>query len=289
MTSPISRIICGIDLDEPAGAPAAICWSRQLAGLTGAELHLIGVTTPASAERSPELLADIHRGALTELEVVAPVPDPLTHLHTATGTVVDVITARAQALQPDLVVSASRHVEGATPLGLQGIGHTLAHRLDIPIATVANLAGPLDHGTYVVGVDGSPLSHQALIWTQHLARATRGRCCAVYSIDDIYDSFDSSGWFGPDEQMVRGTVASDASTELVERTGGNPADTLQAIAAERNAAAIVVAARQRHSFGGMLLGIVPDHLLHQPHGPVIVLPHAVLNRTATLVEGAHHR
>lgn len=278
---PITRIVCGVDLDDASVAPAAIHWSHRLAALAGAEFHLVGVTDPQSAERSPELLASIHEEALAELEKESPDVGRAAQYHTTMGPLADALVAYATSIGADLVVAPSHPHEGVTSLGVGGIGHVLAHRLDTPVATVSQLAGPLDHGTFVVGVDGATVGAKALAWTRQLASATHGKCCAVYSIDDLYGTFDSEGQYGRDEAIVRHTVVPDALTELVERMGGDPAETLQDVATERNAAAIVVAARQRHSLGGMLLGLVPDHLLHHPQGPVIVLPHSYL-ATASL-------
>ncbi|MCB0976648.1 MAG: universal stress protein [Acidimicrobiales bacterium] len=281
MPNALNRIMCGIDLDEPTGAEAAITWSHQLALLTGAELHLVGVTKPHSAERSPELMAEIHRSAIAALDGEAPRPRTHTHLHAATDDLAASLVSFSASIEPDLTVAASHPIEGMTSLGLRGIGHTLAHHVDTPVATVPNLAGPMDQGTFIVGVDGSKVSLEALAWTERLAAAVGGRCCAVYSIDEVYDTFETHGWYGRDEEDVLRVVGADPATELVERTGDGPAETLQFVAAERDAAAIVVPARRRHSLGGMLLGIVPDHLLHHPTGPVIVLPHAFLTEPAT--------
>lgn len=278
MSDTINTILCGVDLDDQTGARSAIGWSHELAVLTGAALHLLGVSTPTSAERSPELIAEIHRDALAELTSDSPPADALTHLHTASNGLADAARSLSRTVAPDLVVVASHDTEGITTLGLRGTAHTLAHRLDVPVAAVPHLGGPLHDGTWVVGVDGSELSSRALAWTKAVAAATGSRCCAVYSVDDIYDTFETHGWYGGESESVRHSIAADPVVDLVEREGDDPAETLRAVAAEREAAAVVVAARDRGSLGGALLGIVPDHLLHQPSGPVVVLPHAHLTR-----------
>ncbi|MEZ5322795.1 MAG: universal stress protein [Microthrixaceae bacterium] len=288
MTEPITRIVCGVDLDDPAEAHAAIHWSHRLAVLTGADHHLVGTTTPVSIERSPDLLAELHRDALADLQSESDPQDVRIHLHTATGGLVDAVQSLAREVNPDVVVVSSHQTEGLTPLGLSGVGHTLAHRLAVPVVAVPEFAGLLRHRTVVVGVDGSPVSATALAWAKFLADAIEGRCCAVYSIAKIYDTFESGDWFGPDERTVRDVIEADADVELVERSGGDPAATLREVAEECDAGAVVVAARRRHSLGGTLLGAVPDHLLHHPRGPVVVLPYDFLTRFRSPAVAAEH-
>jgi nucleotide-binding universal stress UspA family protein len=272
MNPTIDRILCGVDVDDPI--PGAIQFAHLLRRATGAALFVVGAVQVASTERSPQFVAELYAEVTAELDEELGDDPPEDHRSVDVGSLPDVVIDRVTAHHPDLVVVGAHEVEGSTSYGFGGIGHILGHHLDRPVATVANLGGPVRGGTFVVGVDGSEISRVALGWTRHLARRVGGRCCAVYSIDAVYDTFTTHGWFGEDEAAVRRTMAELDDVEFVERTDVDPAETLNAVANERDAAAVVVAARGRHALGGWLLGAVPDHLLHEPKRPVVVLPHA---------------
>ncbi|MGH9016366.1 MAG: universal stress protein [Acidimicrobiales bacterium] len=131
----------------------------------------------------------------------------------------------------------------------------------------------------VVGVDGSPSSHQALRWAARQAQLT-GAHLEVVITWELPTSF---GWVPPypadfnpagDAQKaaddeVRSALADfpdvEARTTVVE---GHPAPTL--VQASHRAALLVLGSRGHGEFTGMLLGSVTQHLVSTAHCPVLV-------------------
>lgn len=271
MDTTMKRILCGINLNDPV--TPAIAFAHRLAAATGAQLDLLGRLEPNTIERPPEYLAEVHATAAADLDALDGGPGEVSVTHeTITTDLVGAVVERAERDKSDLVVVGAHPVAGATSMALGSLGHELAHRLDCPVAEVCERGGLVRGGTYVVGIDGSDASRAALDWTRALAAATSSACVAVVAIDPIYGTFQSHGWYGKEERAAARTADSDDDVELVERRG-DPAETLRSVATERDAAAIVVAARDRHGLDGWFLGKVPDHLLHNPQLPTIVLPH----------------
>jgi nucleotide-binding universal stress UspA family protein len=100
----------------------------------------------------------------------------------------------------------------------------------------------------------------------------------VFSIDAMCETFGSRGWYGPEERRAMNQVRrGGAGIEYVECFGPDPASSLRDVAIERDAALIVVAAKAHRSLGGVLLGVVADHLLPHPTLPVAVLPHGFVD------------
>lgn len=279
MTSAFEQIICGVDLNDPI--PPAIEFAHRVAAATGARLDLVGRFEPSSAEQPPEYLAEVHAAAVADLDDLdVDEHDGVTATHqTAVGSLVDALAEKANSDQPGLVVVGAHRVDGVTPMALGGLAHDLAHRVKVPVAEVHDLRGRLRGGTFIVGIDGSDASRAALDWARSLARATGSHCCAVFAADPMYGTFQTHGWYGKDGDAAEGTAAADDDVEFVERLDEEPTAALLSEAEKRNAGLIVVAARERHTFGGHPLGKVPDHLMHHPKWPVIVIPHAYLAAT----------
>lgn len=183
------------------------------------------------------------------------------------------IVDRARETHADLVVVGAARNEGVTSLGLRSLGHSLAHHLPCPLVSVPETAPPPEGRWFVVGIDGSDASRVALQWAEGLAAPMGSHVCALYVIDDLYDTYNTGGWYGAEELDARRAVHREhGRVEFKERTGEG-APTIEDEADERDAALLVVAARQRRSLKGRLLGRVPDHLLHDASRPVAVLPY----------------
>lgn len=178
------------------------------------------------------------------------------------------------------VVIASPPVAGVTSYGFGSTAHVLAHSLACPLVVVPDgPAGCPQGDEVVVGIDGSAASDVALLTAATLADELGGGLCAVYTVDDIYRTFTTHGYYGAAERLVRAEVGrARTPVRFVERFGHHPADVLADVAREHRAQLLVVAARDHHSLGGALLGGVPDHLLHRPPCPVMVLPRAYVHR-----------
>jgi nucleotide-binding universal stress UspA family protein len=79
-------------------------------------------------------------------------------------------------------------------------------------------------------------------------------------------------------EQVAGLKAEGYSATLVTRRElGSPADTIAAIALERDADVIVCGTRGLSAFAGALMGSVSQRLLHAAHTPVLVVPDVSLS------------
>ncbi len=250
-------------------------WAHDLADLVGARLELLAADIRRSAEESPDTAAELEAeedarlarwAARRELDAA--------ELATTERAPDRALAAEAEQVGAIAVVIGSQVDEGVTSLGVGSLAHRLAHHVGCPLIVVPPGPTPLRGATVVIGIDGSRGSEQALRWGIEVARRIGGTPVAVCAIDSMYETYGSAGYYGREEQAARHqwrAVAPDV--ELVEPLATEPAAALGEIADERDAGLIVVAARTRHSLGGLLLGAVPDRLLHHPTRPVAVLPH----------------
>jgi nucleotide-binding universal stress UspA family protein len=182
------------------GSERAAAWTVELTRLLHGELRLVEAYDRRSAEESPEVARDLDDRAAAELEGWA--SDH--HLagvarRTIQRTPDEALAQAARDLQPDLVVIGSQKEEGATSLGWGSITHRLAHHRDCPLIVVPPGDTPIAGGTVVVGVDGSKGSERALRWATRLASGIGGRVVAAFSIDVMYESFESRGYYGREE------------------------------------------------------------------------------------------
>ncbi len=98
-------------------------------------------------------------------------------------------------------------------------------------------------GPVVIGLDGSDGNAIALEWTERLA-----------------------GTLGTDVVAVHAPKGDDIAADLY-------------VAAEqRNAALVVVGARDRKSLGGAIIGRVADEMIHDPARPTAVITHGYQQR-----------
>ena len=135
-------------------------------------------------------------------------------------------------------------------------------------------------GRIVVGVDGSPSSHQALRWAAHQARVTGATLEVVtgweYPLTYAWVPLDPSD-SGPGDEAKRNlqaTVAEilgddpgvDITYTVVE---GHAAAVL--LAAAKGASHLVVGSRGHGGFTGVLLGSVSLHCVNHAKCPVTVV------------------
>ena len=275
------RIIVGID--ETAQARAALRLAHRLAAGIGAEVVAVEAATTLSAEHTPQEAARYLAGIKDRLlGWLTPEFAAKTDIRVVEEEIDVALRHLSRQLAADYVVVGSAATEGSTEFGLGSLEHSLAHELTCPLVAVPAAANGDDAANenrtgndVVVGIDGSDASRVALDLSSRLAAGLGGTAYAVFTIDDIYNTFTTHGYYGKDEQRARREAEQqDGPVEFVERIGHHPEDALIDVATERHAALLVVAARERGSMGGLLLGRVPDHLLHRPPCPVMVLPHA---------------
>ncbi len=270
----MSTIVVGID--ETAEAENAFRFAHRLADRTQSDVVAIEAGPPASAERSPADLAVYEAGVRQRVDewlrdrTLGPTSLEISDLSAETA-----LASRASALQADFVVIGSQAHEGITPLGLGSLAHRLAHHLTCPLVVVPGPGARRTTNDVVIGIDGSRASKIALDLGAATAETLGGDAYAVHAINDIYATFGSGNYYGQEERAARREAESERRPiHFVERLGGSTEEILIDVVDQHNAALLVVAARERHSGGGVFLGKVPDHLLHEPPCPVMVLPHA---------------
>ncbi|MET9375158.1 universal stress protein [Streptomyces sp. NPDC002992] len=132
----------------------------------------------------------------------------------------------------------------------------------------------------VVGVDGSPASHEALRWAVRHARLIGATVDAVAA----YDVPGATGWAAPavdagfDQEQARRDLSDEIRTVLVQADGvplrehvvqGNPAQVL--IAASAGAELLVVGSRGRGGFASLLLGSVSQQCATHASCPVVIV------------------
>lgn len=265
----IHRLLIGTD--ESTQAESAVAWAGGLAQATGAAVTIVEAFRSPQAERSPDIAAELRAAMLNRVESwvrrVWPAGVDPPFVGAFEGDPQPVLIEAARQFDVDLVVIGSKAFEGVTALGLGSLAHSLAHRLECPLVVVPGSSRRLVNGWIIVGVDVSDRDDITLAWSDMLARAVGAHLCAVHSHEGGADLL-------PDRQIV--TIH-----ERLEGDGDDAADLLRGVATDRAAGLIVVAASDRHSLGGHLLGAVADHLLHHPTHPVAVLPHAFRGQAAT--------
>lgn len=258
------------------GSERAAAWTAELTRLLRGDLEIVAAYARRSAEESPDVALELDERACGNLRhwavahQLATVP-----VRTMERAPEEALEFAARDWGADLVVIGSEDEEGVTSFGFGSIAHRLAHHLRCPLIVVPPGDTIIEGGVVVVGGDGAP-DHVALQWASHLAVAIDGRVVAVSSVDASYETFNPNGdgALGQTASGKHGCVGvAGADIELIERRGSDAAATLREVAAELDAALIVVSGKRRHRLGGVLLGAVADHLLHRPSRPVVVLPH----------------
>ncbi|MCB0991705.1 MAG: universal stress protein [Acidimicrobiales bacterium] len=270
----MKNIIVGTD--ESTESANAVRFAHRLAKSVSARLVMVESSKPTSTEHSPAELGDYESSVKERLAGWLAGKDA----GGAEIVIVDVparpaLLGAANRTEADAVVIGSRQTEGFTKMGIGSLAHQLAHELECPLIVVppTELAPT---GNVVVGIDGSDASRVALQQAADMADALGGTAYAVYAIKDIYTTFNSAGYYGKEEQQARSEADEHADrVQFIERLGGRTEHILADVADEHGAEVIVVSARDRWSIGGLFLGEVPDHLLHEPPRPVMVIPHTV--------------
>jgi len=133
----------------------------------------------------------------------------------------------------------------------------------------------------VVGVDGSPPSHQALRWAAHQAKFTG----ASLQVITCWEFPTPMSWLPPNpsdvdrakadagrdlEQTVAEVLGDDQGVDIdLTVVEGHAAPVL--LEAARGASLLVVGSRGHGEFTGMLLGSVSEHCVTHARCPVVVV------------------
>lgn len=135
--------------------------------------------------------------------------------------------------------------------------------------------------TIVIGLDGSDDAKAAIPTAVELARMSDGKIVIAHVVERIAAKGDMAPVHA-DEDKIKAAVTAEAdriSADGLEATVetatvvlGGPARSIEEIADEAGADLIVVGAKGRSAITGLLLGSVPDRLLHIAKRPVLVVP-----------------
>lgn len=276
-----------IAIDPTSAATSALVFGTEWCSTTTQKLLMVSSFSPPQAELPPEfhheLLAGVHRemeGRLANLTQRHPIEHRSLILE---GDASQVIVDTARREDPELVVIGARGGGGFDELGLGGVAHHVAHHLQRPLVVTSAPGGPLDHGTIVVGIDGSTASRSALEWAARTAEQLQARLHVVFASDPLGDPYPHG-----DATTSIATVAfrheDDMRTELASIDTGDvpvevsvvdqhPVVALTRVAADDDAAMIVTGTRGAGGFHGLVLGRVPAQLLHHAGRPVALIHH----------------
>lgn len=282
-----SRIVVGVDGSE--GSLDALGAARQEAVLRGAALEVVlAWDYLAQPQREGEVSFDPHYSqeqaqAHVEALVEAAVPKgdpPVVVRAVCDFAATALIDAGADA---ELLVVGSRGAGGFGGLRLGSVSQKVLTHAPCPLLIVREGADPAPGGPIVVGVDGSEHSRAALRWALQEASLRRAPVLAVH------------GWSQP--MLASGTFAAtvppteafeEGARELVDAELARAGDEAPGVAVESRtvcaggaravleassgASLVVVGARGRGGFAGLLLGSVSQQVAHHAECPVVVLP-----------------
>jgi len=286
------RVVVGID-GSPAGA-AALRWAIDEATRRRAGVDAVHAWHPPQPVLPDGVIAAIDPAPFEQC-ASATLEDAIYAIYAADAALagVDVRALPVQGHPAYTLIDRSRTavmlVVGARHSflhgpGLGSVSHQCVLHAECPVVVVPNgwIVEP-GRGRVVVGVDGSPASHDALAWAAEAA-VERGAALDVVHAwhpvgmpmppgatpadyrDDL--SKDSRLLL---EHMARGIPNPSPREVQLLAVDDTPADALCAVA--QRADLLVVGCRGRGGFARLLLGSVSQRCLHRAPCPVAVLRH----------------
>ena len=171
----------------------------------------------------------------------------------------------------DVVIMPSHRHEGFSSWAIGSPFHALAHEITCPLIMVPPGSEARQGAPIVVGLDDSDANEAVVAWAITMASSLDRLVDAVYARDPMYDTFDSAGDKGPAERRAR--LAAEHDGVAIDERPCDPAVVLRDRAHESSAFLTVIGTRDHHSLGGLLLGRVVDHLMHEPPGPLAIVAH----------------
>lgn len=267
------RVIAGID-GSPA-AEAAIKWAAAEAVSRGAELSLLHAfvwplfpVPLGPSEVAPGLRAAADKIVAESVEFARKLePEVTVTGHRSDGFPAPVLIDASE--QADVIVIGSRGLGLALGALVGSTGLDLAANAHCPIVVVR--PDQYDSGSRVViGYDGSPASKVALDFGLDHARR-HGLEVRVVAAQPLHTEHGQIT--APELTAAVHSRPGGANAELV-LINGHPAEQLLRLSAD--AALIVLGARGRGGFAGMLIGSVSQTVLHHADCPVAIIPAAAV-------------
>ncbi|GAB3767816.1 universal stress protein [Microlunatus parietis] len=285
-----ATIVVGLD-----GSPAvtALRWAATEACLRGWSLRLVYALRMPHAVRPfggsdvqpPAFLQKRAEDALAEAcdRVVSQAPWVEVETSVATRPALDALMHASRDAELVVVGTRGRGALGALAFG--SVSSRLAARASCPVVVVPPACPTLlDHGSIVVGVDGSVHGDAALRFALVEAAHRSARVVVLHTyhvtlsgaIQDPYLDWDAAEREYRDAQTLaqetvgRALAATGLAVPVVARAvAGRPADAV--IKAARLAALVVVGSRGHGSLHNLLLGSVSQGVLHHATRPVAVV------------------
>ncbi|MFE7890293.1 universal stress protein [Streptomyces sp. NPDC057412] len=261
-------VVAGVD--GSSSCRAAVETAAHEAARRGAGLrvvHAFGpLTRPMYSPPDPAPVEELMREAADHAHAVAPEVE-VTH-EVVHGGAVEVLTAESRTA--DLLVVGARGVGGFVGMLLGSTAVSLAAHAQCPVLVIRG--EPHESGPVVVAVDGSPQGERALEFAVAEADLRGAELLAVHVWQPDYAPAGTR--VEAAERLLALAVAGFAERypDVVVRQqvlSGEPREML--IEASRNAQLVVVGARGRGGFAGLLLGSVSQAVLHHAHCPVTVV------------------
>ena len=284
-----NRIVVGID--ESEGARVAAQWAAREAAQRHAVLHLVsaypnrlatGVADVVPSIAHQDTLKDLHRQIQTELTTAHP-GLRVTGLVAYEQPIPLLLHESAHAL---MLVVATRGSGRLSHVTMGSVAFGVTARAHVPVVVVRPGTDPVDpRGPVVVGVDGSPISEQALAFAFEAA-AVRGTSLLAVHAWDTERAFDPEGVTIPAGRLTVSDLEQIERAVLAERLAGwrerypdvpvettllteRAADGLERLS--KKAQLVVVGSRGRNRVVGGLLGSTSQHLIVHAGSPVAVV------------------
>ncbi|HEX6257319.1 MAG TPA: universal stress protein [Euzebyales bacterium] len=272
----MGRIVVGVDGSPPADR--ALRWAVREARLRSSAVEVVhcfiahgsGPVTRAQEQQ----LADTRLEAITIRNRDA--LDRVTWR--AATTAVRAVPSSgliAAAVDADLLVVGARDAEGFHRLRLGSTGYRTAAHSPVPVAVIgADGGGPEDMDArrpLVVGVDGSPAAHRALLWAVDEARRRSVSLTVAHAYQPTVPATPEAEAAARHaaEAIVRGLEHDTVTVETVVVRGTPAGRLLELSGSDR---LLVIGTRGGGPLSDMPFGSVSHQCLHHACGPTVIVP-----------------
>ncbi len=280
-----------VAVDGSDEALAAVRWAAAEAVRAHAALTIVSVVAPftapigqnvegwVEAEQYVEARRDLAQGAV---DVALDLAAELAPGVSIDGEVIDgkpTLVLRELSSRVRMIVVGRRGLGGVAGLLLGSVSSDIAAHGNCPVAVVGPQAP--ESGPVVVGVDGSPISTEAVTHAFQAADTRGTTLVAVHS----YGGFAGGAFYGQGEEALR-RLNDEAAASLGSQLAGHSEDYPDVevesaivagdaapaiVGAAGDAQLIVVGSRGRGGFRGLLLGSTGQAVLQVAPCPVLVV------------------
>ncbi len=279
---PRDGVVVGLDGSE--SSTTALDWAIEDARLRQRPLHLVHAQkvdheiltgeSPAAPGPGEGLLRDMRD------RVARRAADLTVTTDVAHGAATQILTDLSHEADSVVVGASGRGSFGTAVLGSVALG--VAMRAACPVAVVRGSTTHPADAPVVVGVDGSELSHRAVLHAFARADAHGAPLIAVHTWDVEFTSDPSASITLADWESLRERNRAVLDTALAPGRSSHPRVAVYTrfvydypsralLEAAAGAQLLVVGSRGRSGLSGMLLGSVSQRLIQQAPCPVLVV------------------